>query len=253
VWQDPGVSHRDVAGILAAHGFVAAEEEAEELLAAGGELDALLARRLTGEPLAWIVGGAPFWDLRVRVDPGVYVPRPQTELLARRAAERLPDDGVAIDLCTGSGALAAWLSARRPGARVVATDIDERAVACAKANGVEAYAGDLFAPLPGELAGRADVVVAVAPYVPRPELGLLQRDTLTFEAPLAYDGGDDGLDVVRRIVAGAPRWLRPGGSLLLELGADQTAALEGDLRAAGFATVTPLADEDGDVRGVEAS
>jgi release factor glutamine methyltransferase len=253
VWQDPRVPHRDVAGILAAHGFVAAEEEAQELLAAGGDLDALLDRRLAGEPLAWIVGSAPFCDLRVRVDPGVYVPRPQTEVLARRAAERLPDGGVAIDLCTGSGALAAWLSACRPGARVVAADVDERAVACAAANGVEAYAGDLFAPLPGDLAGRADVVVAVAPYVPRPQLGLLQRDTFAFEAALAYDGGEDGLDLVRRIVADAPRWLRAGGALLLEVGADQVAALEGDLRAAGFATVTPLVDEDGDVRGVEAS
>ena len=99
----------DVAARLERAGFVAAEEEAAELLAAGGDLDALVARRLTGEPLAWITGTAPFCGLWIRVDPGVYVPRWQTEALARRAVERLPADGVAIDLCTGSGAIATVL------------------------------------------------------------------------------------------------------------------------------------------------
>jgi len=75
---------------------------------------------------------------------------------------------------------------------VVATDSDGRAVTCARANGVEAYCGDLFAPLPGALDGRVDLVVAVAPYVPTSALALLQRDTLTFESPLSYDGGPDG-------------------------------------------------------------
>ena len=133
---------------LARAGFVAAEEEAQELLACGGDLDALVARRLTGEPLAWITGTAPFCGLWIRVDPGVYVPRWQSEALARHAVERLPEDGVAIDLCTGSGAIAKTLMVNRPGARVVACDVDERAVACARANGVEAYRGDLFEPLP---------------------------------------------------------------------------------------------------------
>jgi release factor glutamine methyltransferase len=195
------------------------------------------------------VGEAEFCGLRVRVDPGVYVPRPQSEPLAERAAARLPEHGVAIDLCCGSGAIAAVLSARRPGARVLAADADPRAVACARANGVEALAGDLFSPLPPIT---ADVVVAVVPYVPTGDLGLLQRDTFTFEEPLAYDGGPDGAALLRRVVAEAPAWLRPGGALLLELGAGQPEALRDEFDRAGFADVEVWADGDGDVRGVEA-
>jgi release factor glutamine methyltransferase len=118
---------------------------------------------------------------------------------------------------------------------------------------VEAYAGDLFDPLPAELRGRADVLVAVVPYVPTGELALLQRDTLTFETSLAYDGGPDGMDLLRRVVAEAPRWLRPGGALLLELGGAQAGALAPVLDRSGFAGPRTLTDEDGDVRGVEAS
>src|SRR5207249_7965498 len=111
-------------------------------------LHALLERRLTGEPLAWIIGRVWFCGVEIRVDPGVYVPRWQSEALARRAVERLPATGVAIDLCTGSGAIARTLMTHRPGARVVASELDPRAVACAASNGVEVYRGDLFAPLP---------------------------------------------------------------------------------------------------------
>ena len=119
---------------------------------------------------------------------------------------------------------------------MIASDVDPKAVACARSNGVEAYEGDLFEPLADVV---ADVIVGVVPYVPTPDLPLLQRDTFTFETPLAYDGGADGLDIVRRVVAEAPRHLR--GSLLLELGGDQAAALGGD----------PILDEEGDVRGIE--
>jgi release factor glutamine methyltransferase len=243
--------------VLAEAGFVAADEEAAELLArtAGdaAALDAMVARRLTGEPLAWITGSVTFCGLEIRVDSGVYVPRWQSEPLARRAAERLPADGAAIDLCTGSGAIARTLMAARPGARVVASDLDERAVACAKANGVEAYRGDLLAPLPRSLEGRVDVVVGVVPYVPTTELSLLQRDTFTFESPLAYDGGDDGTQILRRVLADSPRFLRRGGALLLELGGDEADALRDDLARLRYADVAVLGDEDGDVRGVEAT
>ncbi len=173
-------------------------EEADELLArAAGDaelLDWLVERRLTGEPLAWITGSVSFYGLPIHVDPGVYVPRRQSEPLARRAVERLPATGIAIDVCTGAGAIAKTLTVHRPAARVVASDIDERAVACAAANGVEVYCGDLFVPLPRALEGRVDVVVGVVPYVPTPDLRLLQRDTFTFESPLSYDGGRDGTD-----------------------------------------------------------
>jgi release factor glutamine methyltransferase len=242
---------------LEAGGFVAADEEADELLAAAAgdaaRLEALLARRLTGEPLAWITGSVVFCDVELQVGDGVYVPRWQSEQLARRAAQRLPEDGTAIDLCTGTGAIAAVLRAARPGARVLGTEVDERAIACARANGVEVFAGDLLDPLPPELHGRADVVVGVVPYVPTPELDLLQRDTFTFETALSYDGGDDGTRHLRRAIAGAPRFLADGGALLLELGADQPERLRDDLAAHGFADVAVLRDEDGDVRGVEAT
>jgi release factor glutamine methyltransferase len=242
---------------LSRAGFIAAEAEAAELLAAAtgddGRLDALLERRLTGEPLAWITGSVSFCGVEIHVDTGVYVPRWQSEQLARRAVERLPATGVAVDLCTGSGAIAATLARHRPRARVVATDIDEHAVACARSNGVEAYPGDLFAPLAADLRGIVDVIVSVVPYVPTPDLPLLQRDTFTFESTLAYDGGPDGTDILRRVLAGAPLFLRPGGALLLELGGAQPGALTDELRGLGYVDAVTLVDEDGDVRGIEAT
>jgi release factor glutamine methyltransferase len=247
----------ELAELLADAGFVAAAEEAGELLArAAGDpelLDALVARRLTGEPLAWITGRVSFCGLEVRVDPGVYVPRWQSEPLALRAAEQLPANGVAVDVCTGAGAIAKTLMARRPEARVTATDLDERAVACARRNGVEAHRGDLLAPLPRPLAGRVDVVVGVVPYVPTPDLPLLQRDTLTFESTLSYDGGEDGTALLRRVVADSPRFLRHGGALLLELGGEQADALGDDLGRLGYVDIDVLRDEEGDVRGIEAT
>jgi release factor glutamine methyltransferase len=238
-------------------GFVAADEEAEDLLGTaagdGALLDALVSRRLTGEPIAWITGRISFCGLELRVDPGVYVPRWHTEPLARRAAERLAGDGTAIDVCTGTGAIAAVLQAARPGARVLATDLDERSVPCARANGVEAYQGDLFAPVPAELRRRVDVVAGVVPYVPTPSLSLLQRDTFAFESELSYDGGEDGTDVLRRVVAGSPAFLRQGGALLLELGGDQADLLGPDLERFGYGEVELLLDEEDDVRGVEAT
>lgn len=243
--------------MLATAGFLAAEEEAGELVArAAGDgvlLDAMMARRLTGEPLAWVTGTTSFCDLMIHVDVGVYVPRWQSEPLARRAAERLPVNGIAIDLCTGSGAIAATLSHLRPRARVVASDIDTRAVTCALSNGVEAYLGDLFAPLPPGLESHVDVVVGVVPYVPTPELPLLQRDTFTFESALAYDGGRDGTDVLRRVMTGSRRFLRTGGALLLEVGGDQHEALKEELTRLGYSDLAVLVDEDGDVRGIEAT
>ena len=248
---------RALVSTLSTAGFVAPDEEAHELLARAGDddalLDALVGRRLTGEPLAWITGRISFCGLELRVDPGVYVPRRQTELLARRAVELLAADGTAVDLCTGTGALARVLGAAHPGARVMATDTDGRAVACARANGVEAYCGDLFAPLPGALDGQVDLVVGVVPYVPTPALALLQRDTLTFESPLSYDGGPDGTDILRRVLTERPRYLRPGGTVLVALGGDEADALSGDLSRLGYVDVALLLDEDDDVRGLEAT
>jgi release factor glutamine methyltransferase len=180
----------------------------------------------------------------------VYVPRWHTELVAERAAERLPERGVAIDLCTGSGAVAATLKARRPDARIVATDLDPNAVRNARVNGVEAYEGDLFAPLPGGL-GPADVIVAVVPYVPRRALPLLQRDTFRFESALAYDGGEEGLDILVRVLEEAPARLKPGGALVLEVGGSQAGDLDADIARLPYEDVVEITDEDGDLRGLD--
>lgn len=248
---------RALGRLLSGAGFIAGDEEADELFAAAAGnadlLEGLVGRRLTGEPLAWITGRVVFCGLEVRVDPGVYVPRWHSELLARRAADRLPDGGTAVDLCTGSGPIAKTLATIRPGARVVASDLDDRAVACARSNGVDVYLGDLFAPIPADLQGNVDVVVGVVPYVPTSALGLLQRDTLSFESPLSYDGGDGGTDILGRVLADCPRFLRPGGALLLEIGGAQASSLGDDLDRLGYLDVTALFDDNGDVRAVEAT
>lgn len=236
---------------------MAAEEEAALLLAAtGGEpdrLEALVRRRTAGEPLAWLVGEVAFCGQRVRVDPGVYVPRVQTEALARRALELLPPAGVAVDLCTGAGAIACLLMGRRPAATVVATDIDPAAVACARANGVDARLGHLDEPLPAHLQGTVDVLIAVVPYVPTEELAFLPRDVVAYEPIRALDGGQGGLALLRTVVARSPRWLRPGGWLLLELGGRQATPVAAAMEASGFAGIKILHDEEGDDRAIEGS
>ena len=241
---------------LAAGGFLAPDDEAAELVAAAGDdvsrLEEFIERRLTGEPLAWITGATTFCGLRVLVDSGIYVPRPHTEGLALRAVERLPDHGVAVDACTGSGAIALVMRDRRQAARVVAIDIDQRCVDCARRNGVDAAQGDLLASLPRALEGKVDVLTAVVPYVPTAELRYLQRDTFTFESTLAYDGGRDGARLLRRMVRESTRFVRAGGTLLLELGGDQAALLASALARAGYGDVHELLDEDRDVRGIEA-
>jgi release factor glutamine methyltransferase len=247
-----GVDFDGLRDLMMRHGFVAPDEEAQELLeAAGGDaatLDGLVERRLTGEPLAWITGSVEFCGLKIAVHEGVYVPRWHTELVAERAAERLPEHGAAIDLCTGSGAIAKVLMTRRPHARVTASDLDEASVRCARANGVDAHVGDLFAPLPAE---PVDVIVAVVPYVPTRALPLLQRDTFTFESALAYDGGEEGLDVLRHVLRQAPRHLKPTGTLVLEVGASQAGDLDEEIRRLGYRDLTEITDDEGDLRGIE--
>src|SRR5690625_4920647 len=116
----------ELAAVLARAGFVAPQEEASALIVRAADdvdlLDSLVRRRLTGEPLEWIVGWVEFCGVQTRVAPGVYVPRGHSQPLAWRAVERLPADGVAVDLCTGSGAIAQTLMVKRPTARVVASE-----------------------------------------------------------------------------------------------------------------------------------
>ena len=236
---------------LSAAGCVAADAEAEAFVGAAPDaatLDGWLRRREQGEPPAWIIGTFGFCGLTLRITPNVYVPRAQSEELARRAAAVLPSHGRAVDLCTGAGAVAAYLRARHPHASVIGVDIDRRAAVCARRNGVPTVVGDLTAPLrdrPG-----VDVVTAVAPYVPTAALDLLPADVRRYEPLVALDGGADGLDLVRRVAIGSRRLLRRGGWLLLEVGGDQPASLEPALAASGFDHLTTWCDEDGDLRGL---
>jgi release factor glutamine methyltransferase len=246
---------------LAAAGCVSARAEADWLLEEAVDeesLRAMVARRVAGEPLQYVIGWAPFGPLRLVVGPGVFVPRPETEGLADRAATRLrsrpePPEGsgeprggarvrpIAVDVCTGSGAIACFLAAEVPGARVLATELDPGALAWARRNadryGVELLAGDLDEPLPAALAGRVDVLCANVPYVPSGAIATLPTDVRDHEPRLALDGGPDGLDVLRRLVARAGHWLAPGGGLLCEIGEDQAETGVALLTAAGLVEV----------------
>jgi release factor glutamine methyltransferase len=241
---------------LARGGFVAPGAEADALLEASSEgvgpIEDLVARRLRGEPLAWITGWVRFCGLRVRVDRGVFVPRPHTEALARRAVALLPATGIAVDLCTGSGAMGVVLGSARPRASVIATDLDPVAVACARRNGVHALAGDLDEPLPPSVRERVDVLTAIVPYVPTEELDLLPSDVVANEPRLALDGGLRGTTVLVRAAEAAARWLRPGGTVLLELGGDQAGEVGTRLADVGLSEIRVHQDGDGRDRAIEA-
>ena len=243
-----------VTALLAGAGCLAPAREADELIgAAAGDRDvltAIVARRTDGEPLAWLTGSMTFADISLIVEPGVYVPRMQTEALARRAASLLPPTGVAVDLCTGAGAIAAMMAVARPRARVVATELDPTAVRCARRNQVEVFEGSLDEPLPAVLARTVDVMTAVVPYVPTDAIRLLPRDVQAFEPRLALDGGTDGTDLLATVVSRAPRWLRPGGRLLLELGGDQAEPVGRSFEEHRFTDIDVMVDEHGDPRAI---
>jgi len=215
---------------LRAAGCVFAEDEAALLreTATGAALERLVVRRIAGEPLEYLVGWVDFACVRVALDPGVFIPRQRTGLLVDLASAGLPEAGVVVDLCCGSGAVGLALAARNPGVTLHAADIDPLAVACARRNleplGGTVHQGDLDAALPGQLRGRVDVLVANVPYVPSTAIALMPSESRDHEPRGTVDGGADGLDVVRRLAAIAPSWLAPGGRLLFEVGEDQSAA-----------------------------
>jgi len=241
---------------LAEGGCVAPGAEADALFRAASEgvgpIEELVARRLRGEPLAWITGWVRFCGVRLCIDAGVFVPRPHSEALARRAVSLLPAAGRAVDLCTGSGAVAAVLGWARRRATVVATDVDPVAVECARRNGVRALLGNLDEPLPKSWRGRVDVMTAVVPYVPTDELHLLPRDVLANEPRRALDGGPRGTSVLLRAAEAAARWLRPGGSVILEIGGDQAAEMASTLADVGLSEIRVHRDGDGHDRAIEA-
>jgi len=224
---------------LRAAGCVFAEDEARLLVATArtaDELSAMVERRAAGLPLEQVLGWAEFCGLRIAVDPGVFVPRRRTEFLVQRAAGLARPGSIVVDLCCGVGAIGAALAAAVDRAEVHAVDIDPAAVACARRNVPgHVYQGDLYRPLPARLRGQVRILAANVPYVPTGEIGFLPPEARAHEPLVALDGGPDGLDVLRRVAAGAPDWLAPGGHLLIETSERQAPVAAAAFAASGLA------------------
>jgi release factor glutamine methyltransferase len=247
----------DLVARLRRAGCVYAEEEAALLVEAAGsaaELERLTREREAGTPLEQVLGWAAFAGLRVPVAPGVFVPRARTQLLAREALAVTADGSLVVELCCGAGAISLVLLAARSGLELHAADLEPAAVACAAANlggRGTVHGGDLYDALPTGLAGRVDVLVANAPYVPTAAIALMPHEARDHEPPVALDGGPDGLDVLRRVVAAAPAWLAPGGHLLFECGERQLPTALGVVEATGL-TGRGVQDEELDATVVVA-
>jgi release factor glutamine methyltransferase len=247
----------DLVTTLRAAGCVFAEDEARLILStarAPGEAAAMARRRASGLPLEHVLGWAEFCGLRIAVDPGVFVPRRRTEFmvrqagaLARTAVAASGTPAVVADLCCGTGAVGAALAAALGGAELHASDIDPAAVRCARRNlapfGGRVYQGDLYRALPAALRGRVDILLANAPYVPTGGVALLPPEARLHEPRVALDGGGDGLEVLRRVSAGAPGWLAPGGHLLVETSEAQAPAVVPVMTGDGLAARVARCDE----------
>jgi release factor glutamine methyltransferase len=205
----------------------------------------MVERRVHGEPIEYVLGWAEFCGLRIVVAPGVFVPRRRTEILVREAIALAGSDHfpTIVDLCCGSGAIGVAIAAQlnRGGLRNVAlhaVDVDPAAAHCARRNaarvGGHVYDGDLYEPLPADLRGRVNVLVANAPYVPSEAVALLPPEARLHEARIALDGGADGLDILRRVTAGTLEWLAPGGHLLVETSERQAPAMADTMTHGGL-------------------
>ena len=231
-----------------------AEDEARLLRAAAGspaELDALAARRVDGAPLEALLGWAEFCGLRIAVDPGVFVPRQRTAFLVAQAVRR----GRA-----GRGGRGPVLRHRRDRRRHRRRRARRRGARRRRRPGrrrlrpaqpaADVYQGDLYAALPDRLRGRVDLLVVNAPYVPTDAIATMPPEARDHEPRVALDGGADGLDVQRRVAADAPAWLRPGGALLIETGADQAPHTAAVFAAAGLVPHVEYAEDATVVIGV---
>ncbi|HEX2247547.1 MAG TPA: putative protein N(5)-glutamine methyltransferase [Arthrobacter sp.] len=264
-----------VAERLRSAGCVFAEDEAQLLVAAAlapAALEDMVRRRIAGLPLEQILGWAEFCGLRIAVEPGVFVPRRRTEFLAGNAmalareaieparpaealavASTVPADlprgigsPVIVDMCCGSGAVATALAKAVSGLELYAADIDPAAVRCARRNigtSGQVFEGDLYAALPADLRGRVEILVANAPYVPTGAIEMMPPEARLHEPQIALDGGADGLDVQRRVVASAHEWLAPGGHLLVETGPSQLSETAQIFKRYGFAAQAAFSAE----------
>ncbi|MEO5921762.1 MAG: putative protein N(5)-glutamine methyltransferase [Pseudolysinimonas sp.] len=246
---------------LRAAGCVFAEDEAALLMEAAPDraaLDLMIARREAGEPLEVIVGWAEFRGRRVAVETGVFVPRRRTEVLVAAALKHAASLSgtragapVVVELCAGVGAVAAALVAELPGSDVYAGEIDPVAVRAARRNldPARVFEGDLYEALPRDLRGGVDILIANAPYVPSGEIALMPSEARDHEPLVALDGGADGLDVQRRVIASAAEWLAPGGALLIETSVRQAPGTVSLMEDAGLRAV---AVHDDDLDGTAA-
>lgn len=176
--------------------------------------------RVGGLPLEHVLGYTEFYGLRIAVDPGVFVPRKRTEFLVDQALSMARSDDIIVDLCCGSGAVGAALASTLGQLVLYSVDIDPVAVSCARRNmtafGGHVFEGNLYQVLPPSLQGSLNMLVANAPYVPTASIDLLPREARIYEARVALDGGDEGLDIQRKIAEEASLWLTSGGHLLIE-------------------------------------
>ena len=249
------LSEEAVVATLRAAGCVFAEDEARLLISSARdrpELADMVRRRASGLPLEHVLGWVEFAGTRIVVEPGVFVPRRRTEFLVQQAALVAPQGRrpvVVVDMCCGSGAIGVVLASKLGGVDLHAVDIDPVAVRCARRNveplGGHVYQGDLDAPLPTALLGRVDLLVANAPYVPSEALGLLPPEARVYEPRVALNGGADGLDVVRRVVAAAARWLAPSGHVLFETSERQAPIAAGVVAGHGLTPTVATSEELG--------
>ncbi|HEV1998730.1 MAG TPA: HemK/PrmC family methyltransferase [Candidatus Dormibacteraeota bacterium] len=262
---------RSSAAQLAAAGCISSDREAElairRLTAADGRdpdgilsaaellaVDDYIERRRNGDPPHYILGGCEFMGRWIRLDETAYIPRPWTETLVLRGVatlKRARRPRIAVDLGTGSGAIARILAERVNDCHVWALEVDEAALRWARMNTAEAknvtvLESDLFDALPAPLAGRVDLVIGSLPYVPSGELAALPRDYREHEPMTALDGGRDCLGVDLRALRDALAWLRPGGRVLLELGHRQGNPLVGEALQLGYRDARAQLDDEGD-------
>jgi len=246
--RDAGISHAESeldARLLAQHvlGWTTerflTDAQAAEPDGFGARYDSLVARRATREPLAYIVGAREFWGLDFEVSPAVLIPRPATELIVEAVLDRFPDANAPLtmaDVCTGCGCVAVAIARERPRASVVATDISTDALDVAQRNarrhGVSQRVVFHEMDLLDGVDGPFDAIVANPPYVLDRAAAALQPEVRDHEPAVALFGGEDGLSLVTRLVADAPRRLRSGGSLIFEFGFGQDVEVEELLAAA---------------------
>lgn len=259
---------RRIARCLRQSGIPEAEKESELMLTEGAGVDRvslyrdnpalseaqreklgqMLMRRTGREPLQYIIGHVDFYGIRISVGPGVLIPRPESELVVEEALKALAGKPAArvLDLCTGSGCLALAIARNIPGATVCGTDLSREALRYAEGNArlnrienARFLQGHLFEPVRDM---RFDAVVSNPPYVRSSDIEGLEPEIRHWEPRAALDGGEDGLDLFKKILPASPRHLEPGGSLILEMGEGQARAIAAIAGRSGLEPVSVIKD-----------